>query len=92
MILSKIQDEYEKEDGDTYDFQSMTFAKDGDEEFETNEKLFDRINELYCHALKSKLYILDEKELGKYYVVEKVLPIKAQICRSKVRRIFFCGW
>ena len=25
-----------KEDGDTYDFQSMTFAKDSDEEFETN--------------------------------------------------------
>ena len=70
LILSKIQDEDEKEDGDTYDFQSMTFAKDGDEEFETNEKLFDRINELYRRALKSKLYILDEKELGKSYVVD----------------------
>lgn len=70
LILSKIQDEDEKEDGNTYDFQSMTFAKDGDEEFETNEKLFDRINELYRRALKSKLYILDEKELGKSYVVD----------------------
>lgn len=70
LILSKIQDEDEKEDGDTYDFQSMTFAKDGDEEFETNEQLFDRINELYRRALKSKLYILDEKELGKSYVVD----------------------
>lgn len=70
LILSKIQDEDEKEDGDTYDFQSMTFAKDGDEEFETNEKLFDRINELYRRALKSKLYIWDEKELGKSYVVD----------------------
>ena len=56
LILAKIQDEDEKEDGDTYDFQSMTFEKDGDEEFETNEQLFERINELYRRALKSKLY------------------------------------
>lgn len=70
LILAKIQDEDEKEDGDTYDFQSMTFEKDGDEEFETNEQLFDRINELYRRALKSKLYILDESELSKSYVVD----------------------
>ena len=48
----------------------MTFAKDGEEEFETNEKLFDRINERYRRALKPKLYILDEKERGKSYVVD----------------------
>ena len=59
LILAKIQDEDEKEDGDTYDFQSMTFLKDGDEEFETNDTLFDRINELYRRALCKKLYILD---------------------------------
>lgn len=70
LILAKIQDEDEKEDGDTYDFQSMTFAKDGDEEFETNEQLFERINALYCRALKSKLYILDENELQKSYVID----------------------
>ena len=70
LILAKIQDEDEKEDGDTYDFQSLAFEKDGDEEFETNEQLFDRINELYRRALKSKLYILDENELNKSYVVD----------------------
>ncbi len=70
LILAKIQDEDEKEDGDTYDFQSMTYAKDGDEEFEPNEKLFERINELYRRALKSKLYILDEEELNKSYVID----------------------
>lgn len=70
LILAKIQDEDEKEDGDTYDFQSLTFAKDGDEEFETNEMLFERINELYRRALKSKLYILDESELNKSYVID----------------------
>lgn len=70
FILAKIQDEDEKEDGDTYDFQSMTFAKDGDEEFELNEQLFERINALYRRALKSKLYILDENELQKSYVID----------------------
>ncbi|HBL84729.1 MAG: N-6 DNA methylase [Clostridiales bacterium GWF2_38_85] len=70
LILAKIQDEDEKEDGDTYDFQSMAFAKDGDEEFESNEQLFERINELYRRALKSKLYILDETEINKSYVID----------------------
>ena len=70
LILAKIQDEDEKEDGDTYDFQSLTFDKDGDEEFETNEQLFDRINDLYRRALSSKLYISDSKELEKSYVID----------------------
>lgn len=70
LILAKIQDEDEKEDGDTYDFQSLTFEKDGDEQFESNEVLFNRINELYRRALKSKLYILDEAELKKSYVID----------------------
>jgi len=70
LILAKIQDEDEKEDGDTYDFQSLAFAKDGDEEFELNEELFDRINELYRRALKAKLYISDEAELRKSYVID----------------------
>ena len=70
LILSKIQDEDETEDGDTYDFQSLTFEKDGDEAFETNEQLFVRINDLYRRALKSKLYILDEVELKKSYVID----------------------
>lgn len=70
LILAKIQDEDEKEDGNIYDFQSMTFAKDGEEEFETNEQLFERINALYRRALNSKLYILDENELQKSYVVD----------------------
>ncbi|WP_409969195.1 N-6 DNA methylase [Bengtsoniella intestinalis] len=70
LILAKIQDEDEKEDGDAYDFQSLTFAKDGDEEFETNEQLFDRINTLYRKALKQKMNLTDEKELDKSYVID----------------------
>ena len=70
LILAKIQDEDSTEDGETYHFQSLTFEKEGDEEFETNEQLFDRINTLYRKALKSKLYILDAEELAKSYVVD----------------------
>ena len=73
LILAKIQDEDEKEDGDTYDFQSLAFAKSKDEEyeaFETNETLFERVNGLYRRALKAKLYISDEAELRKSYVID----------------------
>lgn len=70
LILAKIQDEDTTEDGEIYKFQSLTFEKEGDEEFETNGQLFERINELYRNALKSKLYILDEAELAKSYVID----------------------
>lgn len=70
LILAKIQDEDVTEDGEVYAFQSLTFEKEGDEEFESNEALFERINKLYRDALKSKLYILNEAELAKSYVVD----------------------
>lgn len=70
LILAKIQDEDEKEDGDVYDFQSMSYIKDGDEEFEDDDTLFDRINSLYRRALKSKLYIVNEDDLNKSYVID----------------------
>lgn len=70
LILAKIEDEDEKEDGELYDFQSMAYDKNGDEEFETNEQLFERINALYRRALKEKLYIMDEGELKKSYVID----------------------
>ncbi|MDY5181179.1 restriction endonuclease subunit M [Butyribacter sp.] len=70
LILAKIQDEDTTETGEVYKFQSLTFENDGDEEFETNEQLFERINALYRDALKAKLYILDEEELAKSYVID----------------------
>ncbi len=70
LILTKIQDEGEREDGDTYGFQSLTFEKDGDEEFETNEQLFERINAIYRKALRDKLNIADEREIKKSYVID----------------------
>lgn len=70
LILAKIQDEDEKDDDDVYDFQSLCFEKDGDDEFESNETLFERINSLYRRALTDKLYILDEAEIAKSFVID----------------------
>lgn len=70
LILAKIQDEGDREDGEIYKFQSLTFEKDGDELFETNEVLFERINKLYRKALRDKLNITDESELKKSYVID----------------------
>ena len=71
LILAKIQDEDTTESGEEYKFQIQAYeTENGQEEFETNEHLFKRINNLYREALKSKLYILDEQVLEKSYVVD----------------------
>lgn len=69
IILAKIQDESEKKKGEKYDFQIFSF-KDG-ESFETNEQLFERINELYRRALKQRLNIVDEAKLKKSFVIDE---------------------
>ena len=70
LILAKIHDEDTTESGKEYKFQSLTLENAGEEEFESNEQLFERINSLYRDALKDKLYILDKEELDKSYVVD----------------------
>jgi len=69
IILAKIQDESEKKKGQKYDFQIFSF-KDG-ESFESNEQLFERINELYRRALKQRLNITNNAKLKKSYVVDE---------------------
>ena len=69
IILAKIQDESEKKRGEKYDFQIFSF-KDG-ESFETNEQLFERINELYRRALKQRLNIVDDAKLKKSFVIDE---------------------
>ncbi len=69
IILAKIQDETEKEEWQKYDFQIFE-SKDG-ESFETDEELFDRINQLYRRALKERLNITDENKLKKSYVIDE---------------------
>lgn len=69
IILAKIQDESEKKRGEKYDFQ--IFESKDRKSFETNEELFERINELYRRALKQKLNILDENKLKKSFVIDE---------------------
>jgi type I restriction enzyme M protein len=69
IILAKIQDESEKEKDEKYDFQIFSY-KDG-ESFESNEELFERLNELYKRALKQRLNITDEAKLKKSFVIDE---------------------
>lgn len=71
IILAKIQDESEKEDGEKYDFQSFTYANEEEEKYETNEELFDRLNNLYRRALRQRMYITDDTKLEKSYIIDK---------------------
>ena len=71
LILAKIQDENEKDTGEKYDFQCLSLVdEDGNEEFESLEELFNRVNALYRRALKDKLNIDDKDEIEKSFVVD----------------------
>lgn len=75
LILAKIQDEGEKNDGDKYDFQIFAY-KDNTIKFESNRELFDRINLLYRRALERKMHIIDKERLDKEFVVnEEKFPL-----------------
>lgn len=71
IILAKIQDESEKSDGEVYDFQCLAFSDTDGEIFESNEALFDRINNLYRRALKDRMYITDHSRLETSYVIDR---------------------
>jgi len=68
LILAKIQDESEKEEGQKYDFQ-VFYYKD-EEKAESNKELFERINNLYRRALKQRLNVLDDEKLNRSFVVD----------------------
>ena len=91
IILAKIQDESEKKKGEKYDFQIFSFAKKRDEVFETNEELFERINNLYRRALKQRLNILDEAKLKKSFVIDenKFSLAKLKYTVSELERFSF---
>ena len=71
LILAKIQDESEKKKNQKYDFQVFAYAKKGDDDFESKDELFERINQLYRRALKQRLNILDVSKLDKAYVIDE---------------------
>ena len=71
IILAKIQDESEKSDGEVYDFQCLAFSDAEGEIFESNEALFERINNLYRRALRDRMYITDPSRLETSYVIDR---------------------
>ena len=70
IILAKIQDESEKRTGEKYDFQIFAY-KDDEEQLESNEELYKRINDLYIRALRQRMYITDADILSEAHVIER---------------------
>ncbi|ALC18063.1 type I restriction-modification system, DNA methylase subunit [Desulfuromonas soudanensis] len=59
IILAKVQDEYEKEDEEEYDFQIYQYGNN----VESSEKVYDRINKLYKRALKDQLNVSEQQKI-----------------------------
>lgn len=70
IILAKIEDEDNTGDGEEYKFQSLAFDNDEDE-FESDEVLYDRINSLYKDALKNRMNISDQNVINESNVINK---------------------
>jgi type I restriction enzyme M protein len=68
IILAKIQDEYEKEDGQEYDFQIYQYGHN----IESQEKIFDRINDLYKRALKEQLNVSEQQNIDADNVINRI--------------------
>lgn len=58
IILAKIQDEYDRNDGEEYEFQMFQYGTHP----EPPTKVFDRINDLYRKALKDQLNVTENLE------------------------------
>jgi len=67
IILAKIQDEYEKEDGEEYDFQIYQYGS----HIEASEKVYDRINKLYKRALKEQLNISEQQKIDDDNIINR---------------------
>jgi len=67
IILAKIQDEYEKEDGQEYDFQIYQYGN----HVESSDKIYNRINELYKRALKEQLNVSDKQKIDADNVINR---------------------
>jgi type I restriction enzyme M protein len=67
IILAKIQDEYEKEDEQEYDFQIYQYGS----HIEASEKVYDRINKLYKRALKVQLNVSEQQKIDDDNVINR---------------------
>ena len=68
IILSKIQDENEKEYGEEYEFQIYQYGHN----VEGQDKIFDRINGLYKRALREQLNITDQQSIEDSSVINRI--------------------
>lgn len=67
IILAKLQDEYEKEDNQEYDFQIHQYG----DQVESSEKVYNRINALYKRALKQQLNISEQQKIDDDNVINR---------------------
>lgn len=67
IILAKIQDEYEKEDEQEYDFQIYQYGS----HIESSEKVYDRINQLYKRALKAQLNVSEQQKIDDDNIINR---------------------
>ena len=67
IILAKIQDEYEKENNQEYDFQVHQYG----DNIESPEKIYERINKLYKRALKEQLNISEQQKIDDDNVINR---------------------
>ncbi|RYY49951.1 MAG: restriction endonuclease subunit M [Chitinophagaceae bacterium] len=67
IILAKIQDEYEKEDGQEYDFQIYQYGS----HIEAAEKVYERINKLYKRALKEQLNVSEQQKIDDDNIINR---------------------
>jgi type I restriction enzyme M protein len=68
IILAKIQDEYEKEDGQEYEFQIYQYGNN----VESQEKIYKRINGLYKRALKEQLNVSEQQNIDDDSVINRM--------------------
>jgi len=67
IILAKIQDEYEKEDGEEYDFQIYQYGS----YIESQSKIYDRVNTLYKRALEVQLNVSDKQKIDDDNIINR---------------------
>jgi type I restriction enzyme M protein len=67
ILLAKLQDENEKEDGQEYDFQVYQYGHN----VESQEKIYSRVNALYRRALKEQLNVSEQQNIDEDSVVNR---------------------
>lgn len=68
IILAKIQDEYEREEGQEYEFQIYQYGHN----VESQDKIYKRVNGLYKRALKEQLNVSEQQNIDDDSVINRI--------------------